>query len=92
MLAEVGDAAAELFPTFISPTAGQVCSFNGQLWPMGELALRAVRSIKSILWGGQLGLTYLAWVLSVNVHGFYEYPAKDRFQGGLFGVNVAKKF
>ena len=42
--------------------------------------------------GGQLGLTYLPWVLSVNVHGFYEYLAKDRFQGGSFGVSVAKKF
>jgi len=42
--------------------------------------------------GGQLGLTYVPWVLSVNVHGFYEYLAKDRFQGGSFGISVAKKF
>jgi hypothetical protein len=42
--------------------------------------------------GGQLGLTYVPWFLSVTVHGFYEYYAKDRFQGGSFGVSVAKKF
>lgn len=42
--------------------------------------------------GGQFGLTYIPWVLSVNVHGFYEYEAQDRFQGGSFGVNIAKKF
>lgn len=42
--------------------------------------------------GGQLGLTYLPWFLSVNLHGFYEYSAEDRFQGGSFGVSVAKKF
>jgi hypothetical protein len=42
--------------------------------------------------GGQLGLTYVPWVLAVNVHGFYEYLAKDRFQGGSFGVSVVKKF
>ena len=28
--------------------------------------------------GGQLGLTYLPWVLSVNLHGFYEYFATER--------------
>ncbi len=42
--------------------------------------------------GGQLGLTYLPWVLSVNLHGFYEYFAEARFQGGSFGVSIAKKF
>ena len=42
--------------------------------------------------GGQLGLTYVPWVLSVNVHGFYEYVAVSRFQGGSFGVSIAKKF
>ena len=42
--------------------------------------------------GGQLGLTYIPWVLSLNLHGFYEYSAKDRFQGGSFGVSIAKKF
>lgn len=42
--------------------------------------------------GGQLGLTYIPWVLSVNLHGFYEYSAESRFQGGSFGINIAKKF
>ena len=42
--------------------------------------------------GGQLGLTYVPWMLSVNLHGFYEYAAEDRFQGGSFGVSIAKKF
>ena len=42
--------------------------------------------------GGQLGVTCVPWALSVNVHGFYEYHAEDRFQGGSFGVSVAKKF
>ena len=42
--------------------------------------------------GGQLGLTYIPWMTSFNVHGFYEYDAVNRFQGGSFGVNISKKF
>jgi hypothetical protein len=42
--------------------------------------------------GGQLGLTYVPWALSMNSHGFYEYAAKDRFQGQSFGLSIAKKF
>jgi hypothetical protein len=42
--------------------------------------------------GGQLGLTYVPWMLSANFHGFYEYSAENRFQGGSFGVSIAKKF
>jgi len=42
--------------------------------------------------GLQLGLTYVPWVLSVNLRGFYEYAAQDRFQGATFGLNIAKKF
>jgi hypothetical protein len=42
--------------------------------------------------GGQLGLTYVPWLLSVNAHGFYEFYARDRFQGASFGVTIAKKF
>ena len=42
--------------------------------------------------GGQLGLTYMPWMTSLNFHGFYEYDAQNRFQGGSFGVNIAKKF
>jgi hypothetical protein len=42
--------------------------------------------------GGQLGVTYAPWMLSVNFHGFYEFAAEDRFQGSSFGVNIGKKF
>ena len=42
--------------------------------------------------GGQLGITYVPWVLSANFHGFYEYAAVDRFQGWSIGLNIAKQF
>ncbi|MBL9133058.1 MAG: transporter [Verrucomicrobiaceae bacterium] len=42
--------------------------------------------------GGQLGLTYVPWMLSVNFRGMYEFAARDRFQGHSFGLNIAKKF
>ena len=42
--------------------------------------------------GGQLGLTYVPWVASLNMHYFGEFAAQDRFQGRVFGVSVAKKF
>ena len=42
--------------------------------------------------GGQLGLTYVPWVLALNFHGFAEFYSQDRFQGDAFGVNLAKKF
>jgi hypothetical protein len=42
--------------------------------------------------GGQLGLTYVPWVASLNVHYFGEFAAQDRFQGHVIGVSVAKKF
>jgi len=32
------------------------------------------------------------WVLPVNLHGLYEYLAEARFQGGSFGVSIAKRF
>jgi hypothetical protein len=41
---------------------------------------------------GQLGLTYVPWMLSVNLLAFHEFSAKDRFQGQSFSLNVAKKF
>jgi hypothetical protein len=41
--------------------------------------------------GGQLGLTYVPWMLSVNFHGFYEFNARDRFQGESFGLSIVKK-
>jgi hypothetical protein len=42
--------------------------------------------------GGQLGLTYVPWFASLNMHYFSEFSAQDRFQGEVFGVSVAKKF
>jgi hypothetical protein len=42
--------------------------------------------------GGQLGLTYVPWFLSLNCHAFYEYASEGRFQGTSFGVTIAKKF
>jgi hypothetical protein len=42
--------------------------------------------------GPQVGLTYVPWGLLVNFHWLYEYAAKDRFQGQVLGLNVAKKF
>ncbi len=42
--------------------------------------------------GGQLGITYVPWMMSLNFHGFYEYEAQGRFQGGSVGVNITKKF
>lgn len=42
--------------------------------------------------GGQLGLTYVPWVVALNFHGFAEFHSQDRFQGDAFGVNLSKKF
>ncbi len=42
--------------------------------------------------GGQLGVTYVPWFLAVNFHGFYEYSTRDRFQGTVLGLSIAKKF
>jgi hypothetical protein len=42
--------------------------------------------------GGQLGLTYVPWFASLNLHYFGEFAAQDRFQGQVFGFSVAKKF
>jgi hypothetical protein len=42
--------------------------------------------------GGQLGFTHRPWLLSVALHGFYEFHAEDRFRGWSIGVNVSKKF
>lgn len=42
--------------------------------------------------GGQIGLTYVPWMLALNLHYFYEYAAKDRFQGQVLGANLAYKF
>jgi hypothetical protein len=42
--------------------------------------------------GGQLGLTYVPWIASLNVRYFGEFAAQDRFQGHVIGLSVAKKF
>jgi hypothetical protein len=42
--------------------------------------------------GGQLGLTYVPWVASLNMHYFGEFAATDRFQGQAFGFSLVKKF
>ncbi len=42
--------------------------------------------------GLQLGFAHLPWQTVMNVHGFYEYEAKDRFQGLSCGLNLTKKF
>ncbi|HRI13957.1 MAG TPA: transporter [Verrucomicrobiota bacterium] len=42
--------------------------------------------------GGQLGVTYVPWNLVLNFHAFYEYAARDRFQGQSYGLSIAKKF
>jgi hypothetical protein len=42
--------------------------------------------------GGQLGLTYVPWFASLNLHYFGEFAAQDRFQGQVFGFSLAKKF
>ena len=42
--------------------------------------------------GGQLGLTQVKWNASLNFHYFYEFAAKDRFQGESIGLNLAVKF
>lgn len=42
--------------------------------------------------GGQIGLTYVPWMLTANFQGFGEFAAKDRFEGISLGLNFAKKF
>lgn len=42
--------------------------------------------------GGQLGLTYVPWMLSVNFRCMYEIATRDRFQGQSYGLSVQKKF
>jgi hypothetical protein len=41
--------------------------------------------------GGRLGVTHLPWGAALNLHGFYEYAARNRFQGGSFGASLVKK-
>lgn len=39
--------------------------------------------------GGQIGLTQVDWGAVLNFHYFYEFSAKDRFQGESIGINFA---
>ena len=82
--------------TVIDDRAGEIGHFNG-----GFLNIRDYVMPDPGFYGavynyfyttGQLGLTYFPWVLSVNLHGFYEYFAEARFQGGSFEVSIAKTF
>jgi hypothetical protein len=41
--------------------------------------------------GFQVGLTQVKWNAALNFHYFYEYAAKDRFQGSSIGLNFAIK-
>ena len=41
--------------------------------------------------GFQVGLTQVKWNAALNFHYFYEYSAKDRFQGSSIGLNFAIK-
>jgi len=42
--------------------------------------------------GGQLGLTFVPWAVSLNLRGFGEFASEARFQGWSLGLNLAKKF
>jgi hypothetical protein len=42
--------------------------------------------------GGQLGLNCAPWLAALTFRGFYEFAAKDRFQGHSFGLSIAKSF
>jgi len=42
--------------------------------------------------GGQIGITHVPWNTAINFHYFYEFAAKDRFQGESIGLNLAVKF
>ena len=41
--------------------------------------------------GGQIGLTYVPWMLVFNFHAFAEFASEERFQGQAYGINLAKK-
>ncbi len=42
--------------------------------------------------GGQIGVTYVPWMLILNFRGMYEYYSEERAQGASFGINLMKKF
>jgi len=39
--------------------------------------------------GAQLGLTVVPWNAALNFHYFHEFSSDDRFQGDVFGLNLA---
>jgi len=39
--------------------------------------------------GAQLGLTVVPWNAALNFHYFHEFASDDRFQGDVFGLNLA---
>jgi hypothetical protein len=63
-------------------------------WQITEDSGSAASNVKDQVHavGGQLGVIYAPWMLSVNTHYFYEFAAQDRFQGQSFGISIAKKF
>jgi hypothetical protein len=42
--------------------------------------------------GGQIGLTYVPWLLVFNFHAFAEFAAQQRFQGQAYGISLVKGF
>ena len=63
-------------------------------WQVTEDSGRDANSNKDQIHGvgGQLGITSVPQSLVLNLHAFYEYEARDRFQGQSYGINIAKKF
>jgi len=41
--------------------------------------------------GGQLGLTFVPWSMSLNVRYMHEVASEDRFQGSSIGINLGSK-
>jgi hypothetical protein len=58
----------------------------------GEDAIKPTKRDQVQAVGGQLGLTQVKWNASLNFHYFYEFAARDRFQGESVGLNLAIKF
>jgi hypothetical protein len=42
--------------------------------------------------GAQLGLIVVPWNGALNFHYFHEFDSEDRFQGDVFGLNLALKW
>jgi hypothetical protein len=63
-------------------------------WQVTEDSGRDANSSKDEVHGigGQVGITSVPLSLVLNAHAFYEYAARDRFQGQSCGLSFAKKF